>query len=192
MDTLTRTIRTVLFFIGIGVVIMAGIAAAMNYKADTLFQLQHGSSVLGLGLFGIACLYLATHFHLPAGFTLPAGTTNALAAVEKAAAPLIQRFEDKAKEIATAEAAKAKEFAEKAVRDEAGKFGITIPAGQNIESIYHLAEQAVAVADPALKADMLKLCRELNDKFFALHHSIPTPEVQNDPKVPAKNPAATA
>lgn len=193
MDNITSRARLVFFWIGLGVLLLAGVSAAMNFKNDTLFTVQHGSAVFGLGFVGIVGIFLGTHFKLPTGLVLSPHAQALTAAVEKAAAPLV----DAAKSLAETKAKAAIDLVEKAVRDEAGKFGITIPAKQNLEAIYHLAEQAAASTDQNLKEQALKLCRDLNDKLFLLHHNIPAPapqkvEPKNDPNSPPKNPSVAS
>jgi len=182
MNTLISKVRLVLVCLGVGALALALVSVVMNVAAGTLLHPQHGMAVLGMGVLGVAFLAVGSHFQLPSG--------AAIAAVEKAAAPLLQKLESKAKELATTEGEKLLDIATKAARDEAGKFGITIPANQNMESLYHLAAQAAEIADPILKAKMLQLCRDLNDKLFVLHHGETPTEVSNDPKPPAKAPAA--
>lgn len=169
-------IRSLLFFAGVFILGLTAVAGAMNHKANTLHRPDHAVSLLCLGALGLGLLYVGTHlqsFKLPVP---PANLANALAAVVAHTQPAVT----------PAIPAPAAAAAVESARDKTGWFNIDMADNQDLQAVYHLAEMAAENA-PAMAADMLTLCRELNDKIFVIHHNVPV-EVQNATKPIPKNP----
>jgi len=201
----------VLYALGLALVGLALLSGYHNFKADTLAQPLNCSVVLGIGLAGWFCFYMANHSRdvaltrLPAvpGPPGPPGIGVSVEAVAKiveekllhllpaALQPLVKPVADKVVDQVDTKVDAVVSVIEKDAKDALGKFLVNSSAQQDIDSLFHLAEQASAIDGPALKGKMLDGLRELNDLFFVKHHNVvPSPEVPNDPK--AKAPGSPA
>lgn len=176
-------IRSLLFFVGVCVLGLASVAIALNHKQGTLTHPQHASAIAVLGGLGLILLYTGTHLgtgtgtggltsmiHIPHP-TIPGATI--VQPVKAPAAPAANTTQN----VAIAPA-----------RNKVGKFDIPPAEDQDFQAIYHLAEVASHIK-PELRADVLDVCRDLNDKLFVIHHNVPI-ENQNDPK--PKNPTVAS
>ena len=216
----TQVTKTHYFLYAVGLILvgLALMSGYSNFEAHTLTKPLHGGTVLALGLAGLFCLYSANHSRDVALNSLPAvpgpqgppGPPGlgvnldivaklvedkliallpaALQPAAKIAEPIVNKMIDK---VEVAVETKAGAVVQE-VKDVAGKYLVTTDAKQDIESLFHLAEQAVNLDAPELKTKMLDSLRELNDLLFVKHHDVTTSpdkvaEVKNDPnavKVP--------
>lgn len=201
----------VLYALGLALVGLALLSGYHNFKADTLTNPLNGGVLLAIGLAGVFCLYTANHSRdvaltrLPAvpGPPGPPGIGVSIETVAKlieekllhmlpaALQPLVKPVVDKVVDQVDTTVDGVVGVIEKDAKDALGKFLVNSSAQQDIDSVFHLAQQATNTDLPALKTKMLDSLRELNDLFFVKHHNVaPSPEVPNDPK--AKAPGSPA
>jgi hypothetical protein len=200
IDALVKKMHFILFAAGLLLLGICCVSGYANFRADTLLVPIHCGVVLGTGLAGIFCIYTALHSRSAAVIagqsTEPsAGLSLLIKLLESRLMAVVpEPVKAVVEPIEIDIAAVAKTAAITELKAGVGKFLAPLGAQQDIEALYHLAEQAAAAKLPGAKAEMLALLQKFNDKLFMLHHNMP--EVRNDqtqaatPAVPPVSPPA--
>jgi hypothetical protein len=151
---MSAKLKLVGFFLGLGLLLVAAMSWAANHSAGTAGHPAHLAAMGAVALAGVALLFLCrgqdiSHLQHDLAQKLAAvsGGRSLQTADGKTAAPDIRAH----------------------LLNPRGRFIAPSAEKEDTDALYHLAEKAASQATPQ-RGQMLRLCRQLNDELFVLHH----------------------
>lgn len=167
LSHIATKLKTPAFVLGLLLLVLTVFSFSANMQARTLDRPGNAGALL---LLAAAAAGLVIYGRVTDGTTL----TNPVL-------KLLDQFGDGFYDMLQEAGGRVQERLKK--RDARGRFAPPVAEQQDTQALYQLASQA-ATLQGAQRKTMLKLCRELNDVLFTLHHD-PTTEGSPDGTKPA-------